>query len=76
MKGEHSQLTGSRSPTSFTSDICMEIFMDLELKTELEPRIWKRYTDDTFCVTEAVKATHFLELEKDRGLPLLGTLLT
>ena len=68
----------------------MEMFEDLALKTKLAPRIWRRYIDDTFSVIEEVNARHFLdhlnslrpsiqftmELEKDRRLPFLDTLLT
>ena len=71
-------------------NIYMEMFEGLALKTKLAPRIWKRYVDDIFCVIEEMNAGLFLdylkslcptiqftmELEKDRSLPFLDTLLT
>ena len=63
-KGEYYQQgdgAAMGSPVSpVVANIYMEMFEDLALKTKLAPRIWKRYVDDTFCVTEEVNARHFL----------------
>ena len=79
------------SPVSpVVANIYMEMLEDLALKTKLAPKIWKRYVDDTFRVIEKVNARYLLnhlnslchsiqftiELEKDRSLPFLDTLLT
>ena len=79
------------SPVSpVVANIYMEMFEDLALRTELAPRIWRRYVDDTFCVMEKEHSEAFLdhlntlrptiqftmELEMDRSLPFLDTLLT
>ena len=71
------------SPVSpVVTNICKKMFEDLASKTKLAPRIWRRYVDDTFCVTEEVNTSNFqdclkslhtsilfiMELEKDRYL--------
>ena len=71
-------------------NIYMEMFEDLTPKTKLAARIWKRYVDDLFCVIDEMNMIRFLdhlnsvrptiqftmELEKDRSLLFLITLLT
>lgn len=77
-----------RSPVSpVVASIYIE---DLALRMTLEPKIWKRYVDDTFCVLEEKHVLTLLddlnsqcptiqftmELEKDKSLQFLNTLLT
>ena len=93
-KGEYYQQKDGAamgSPVSpVVTNINVELFNDLALKTKLAPRIWEKYVDDTFCVIEEVNTRHFLnqlnslrpsiqftmELEKEGSLPFLDTLPT
>ena len=79
------------SPISaVVANLYMELFKELVLRNApAKPRLWKRYVDDTCCIVKRGTVEGLLdylnsvrpsirftvEVEKDRGLPFLDTLL-